>query len=86
MEKIRRSGGNLRNENEQLYIRQNSRVSYDLKMIHDLVPEKEFLKMVKLNKRDVEKYINKRVALKDKVVKNAQVSYTSPFLAVKKLK
>lgn len=86
MEKIRRSGGNLSNEEEQLYIRQNSRVSYDLKTVHELVPEKEFLKMIKLNKRDVEKYINKRVALKNKIIEKAQVSYTSPFLAVKKFK
>lgn len=86
IEKIRRTGSNLVGKEEEIYIRQNSRKTYNSDVVHDLVPEKAFLKMVKLNNRAVEKYISNRPAIKDKVMDKTEINYTSPFLATKKLK
>jgi len=40
------------------------------------------MKMIKLNTASVRKYINSRVALRDKI--KTELNYTSPFLPPKK--
>lgn len=85
MERMKRRGAKIHNDKGEIYIRQNSRVYYDVKTVHNLVPARSFLKMVRLNKREVEKYISNKPSIKKQVIGNAQSSYTSPFLAIKKL-
>lgn len=88
IEKIRRKGIGINNGAKELYIRQNSRITYDLKTAHKLVPQRAFLKMVKLNKREVDNYINNKAtpAVRDEIREKAQMNYTSAFLASRKLK
>jgi len=86
MEKTKRQGATIHNGKEEVYVRQNSRLAFDVKTVHDLVPERNFLKMVRLNKREVEKYINDKPRIRERVMDKAQASYTSPFLAIKKRK
>lgn len=84
IEKIRRTGSNLCGESEEIYVRQNSRTSYDLKAVCELVPEKDFMKMIKLNNASVKKYINSRAAIRDGI--KTESNFTSPFLATRKMR
>lgn len=87
MERIRESGKDIVDDGETaLYVRKNRRVEYDPKTVYENVPSKEFVKMVRLNKAKVEKYINKRPRVKDVITSKANYNFTSPFLASKKSK
>jgi len=85
MERIKKTGKNIDNGAEQMYIRQNSRVTYNAKTVFENVPNKEFVKMVTVNKKKVEDYINKKPSIRDAVENTANHNVTSPFLATKKL-
>jgi len=84
MERMKRQGSRIHNESEEVYVRQNSRTAFDIKTVYELVPERDFLKMVKLNKRAVEKYITDKPRIKARIVEGSQSTFTSPFLATKK--
>jgi len=86
MDKIRDSHINMKIEDEEVYIRQNSRINYDLKTVYNSVPAEEFIELVNLNKTAVKKYIDKNPAVKERIEATARVNYTSPFLAIKKVK
>jgi len=86
MDKIRDSHINMKIEDEEVYIRQNSRINYDLKTVYNSVPAEEFIELVNLNKTAVKKYIDKNPAVKERIEATARVNYTSPFLATKKVK
>lgn len=86
MDKIRDNHANMKTEAEEVYIRQNSRINYDLKTVYESVPPAEFVELVNLNKTAVKKYIDKNPAVKDRIENTARVNYTSPFLATKKVK
>lgn len=86
IEKIRRTGKNLANDVEELYIRQNSRTSYDKKVIHAILSDRAFLNIANINKAAVEKYMAKNEAIKDKITVSARTNFTSPFIASKKVK
>jgi len=86
MERVRRAeSSSINNGDYLLYIRSNRRTDYDVDTVFKNVPIKEFLKMVRLNKTDVEKYMDKRPAVKDSI--NSKVSHqlTAPFLAQRKI-
>jgi len=84
MERTKRQGATIHNGKEEVYIRQNSRVAFDAKLVYELVPERDFLRMIRLNKNSVEKYIADKPRIKEQIMNNSQSSFTSPFLAVKK--
>lgn len=86
IEKIKKGAENLRGENESLYIRQNSRTTYDLDTVYKSVPEEVFPKLVNLNKKAVETYIEANPVIRDRIVKSATTNFTSPFIASKKIK
>lgn len=86
IEKIRRSGSNIHNDEKEMYIRQNSRTGFDLKEVHRLVPEKDFLDMIKLKDAAVKRYINRKTKVKNEILKSSQSNYTSPFLSTRKLR
>jgi RecB family exonuclease len=86
MENIRNSGANISTDEVEVYVRQNSRKNYDLETVHSLVPNKDFVGMVNLNKKAVEKYFDRNPAVKDKIVDSATTNFTSPFLATRKKK
>lgn len=86
MEKIQDTGDPVHNEDSELYIRQNSRTTYDSETVGRLVPHDSFLKLANLNKKAVDNYLDANPAIKEEVLRASRVNYTSPFLAVKKVK
>ena len=87
MEKIKTSGTNIKSDEIEIYIRQNSRKSYDLGKIIDKVPPEHFVDLVNtINMHALEAYMEKnpkaRAELKDVI----SLNFTKPFLAEKKLK
>ena len=92
MDKIRENHENLvmhgddNNTDLEIYIRQNSRTTYDLDTVYKVMPIEAFLKVINLNKGAVEKYISNNPAVKDRVYDSARVNYTAPFLSTKKKK
>ena len=86
MEKIKRGAKNIVGEKEEVYIRQNSRTTYDLSSVHKYVPDEDFHKLVNINKKAVENYMSVNPIVKESLEKTATTNYTSPFLAIKKVK
>lgn len=90
MDKIRENHENLvmhnDDQNLEIYIRQNSRTTYDLDTVYKAMPIAAFLKVVNLNKGAVERYISSNPAVKDRIYNSARVNYTAPFLSTKKKK
>lgn len=86
MEKIKRNASNIELDEEEIYVRQNARTTYDLVAVHAAVPAEDFPTLVNVNKKAVETYVNYNPAVKEEVLKAATVNYTSPFLASKKKK
>jgi len=86
MDKIRDSDDVLKIDDEEIYIRQNSRITYNKDTVKEFTPYEEFAKLVSLNKKAVENYLKDNPAIKDKIEATARVNYTAPFLATKKVK
>ena len=76
----------IANEEGQLYIRQNSRRSYDLQTVYEVVPHADFSKLVSLNKSKVDKYLSDNPVVKKRIDDTLTVNFTSPFIAKKKIK
>jgi len=85
-EKIKATSLNLECGEEEIYIRQNARKAYDLDIVYKHVPKEHFHKLVNVNKKAVDKYIDDNPAVKNQIVEAMVVNYTSPFLATKKLR
>jgi len=86
MDKIRDAHETLLTDNEEVYIRQNSRLTYNKDTVKDYIPYEEFVQLVNLNKKAVENYIKDNPAVKDRIEATARINYTAPFLATKKVK
>ena len=86
LEKIKQKHEQVKTDTEEIYIRQNSKKSYDLNTVHEAVPTKDFVDVVTLNKKKVESYMDINPAVKDKIMESVIVNYTRPFLATKKIK
>ena len=85
MEKIRRESENLKGEGQEVYVRQNSRVTYDLDTVHNAVPAEDFPHLVNVNKKAVDAYLNLNPAIRNDIERASTVNYTSPFLATRKI-
>lgn len=85
-EKIQRSNQDIEGETEHVYIRQNSRTSYDLNTVLRAVPAEDFPMLVNLNGKAVERYMEDNPVVKEKIKASANTNYTSPFLATRKKK
>jgi len=86
MEKIKREETNPTWGDKEVYIRQNSRTNYDIGIISKIVPSDRLVKMVNLNKKAVEEYAEDNPAARDLIRDAAQVNFTTPFLATKKIR
>lgn len=86
MDKIRDSSATLQTDDSEVYIRQNSRITYSKDTIKEHIPYDEFVQLVNLVKKSVEGYIKDHPAVKDKFESTARVNYTAPFLATRKIK
>jgi hypothetical protein len=84
MEKIKREETNPTWGDKEVYIRQNSRTTYDLDIISKIVPFERLVKMVNVNKRAVDDYADENPAVRDLIFDAAKVNFTTPFLATKK--
>jgi len=86
-EKIKRYNVFPTMNDEEVYIRQNSRTNYDVSKVFDLVSPAHFVKMINgLNNGVVERYIEENPSLKTEILKAANVNFTKPFLAIRKKK
>lgn len=85
MEKIK-SGKTIANDDQEICVRQNSRKTYDLKTIHETVPAEDFPKLVNVNMKAVDKYIEDNPTVKSRILEAMTSNFTSPFLVTKKLK
>jgi len=86
MEKIKRGAKNLIGEKDEVYVRQNSRTTYDLDAVYRMVPVDDFHKLVNINKKAVTNYLSVNPAVKEELERTSTTNYTSPFLATKKIK
>lgn len=86
IDKIKIEGEGINDGENELYIRQSSRKAYDLDTVARLVDPAHLVKLVNLNKRMVEGYIDKNPAIKDKVINTMTSNFTSPFLATRKVR
>lgn len=86
MDKIRDTSVNLKVDDSEVYIRQNSRITYNKDTVKDYIPYEEFVQLVNLNKKAVDNYIKDNPAMKDRLEDTARVNYTAPFLATRKAK
>lgn len=86
MEKIRRNSENLKGEDSEIYVRQNSSTNYDLETVYQAVPPDDFAGLVNLNKKAVKTYLDLNPAVKDQISETATTNYTTPFLASRKKK
>lgn len=85
-EKIKTEGTEVKGTGKQLYIRQNSKVSYDLKTVAELVPQHDLLGMVSLSKKAVDEYCEANPQLKSPILNSGTTSFNAPFIAAKNLK
>ena len=86
MEKIKREFKNVASDEEEVYIRQNSRTSYDLNSVYRAVPSDDFHNLVNVNKKALENYMISNPVVKEEITQAAVTNFTSPFLATKKIK
>lgn len=86
MEKIKRGAKNLVGNKEEVYVRQNSRTTYDLNSVYRAVPTDDFHKLVNINKKAVENYMFVNPVVKEEIEMSSTTNFTSPFLAIKKTK
>jgi putative RecB family exonuclease len=86
MEKIKKDYNNLKGDNSEIYVRQNSSTNYDLRTVAEAVPTEDFSGLVNLNKKAVENYMNLNPSVRDIIQETATTNYTSPFLASRKKK
>jgi len=85
LKKIQSNGENLVGQNKELYVRQNSSTSYDPKSVYEAVGLREFLKLVSINKKSTDLYMDKNPSIKSQIISNASKRYTSPFVAYKNI-
>lgn len=86
VEKIKRFDTNLRCEDKEVYIRQNSRTTYDKNKIAKLLDFDDYVNVVGgIDKKSIEEFVRRNPALKNRIDREnaSTISYTSPFLAVR---
>ncbi|MEA3471517.1 MAG: PD-(D/E)XK nuclease family protein, partial [Thermodesulfobacteriota bacterium] len=86
MDRIKTTGENIVIDNQEIYVRQNSRKAYDIDVVKELVPAEYLVTMVTLKKKGLESYMDKNPAVKAKILDKMNVNFTSPFLATRKVK
>ena len=86
METIKKDAKNLKGDDTEIYVRQNSSTNYDLRTVYDAVPPDDFAGLVNLNKKAVKNYLDMNPAVRDMISNTATTNYTSPFLASRKKK
>jgi RecB family exonuclease len=88
-EKIKRFDMNPKHGEEEVYIRQNSRTTYDKEKIARFLDYDEFRSVAgSIDKKSIEHFMSKNPALRAKLEKEQAftTSYTSPFLAMRKIR
>ena len=86
MEKIKKLGLTLTTDTDEIYIRQSSKTTYDVDKVAKIVPLDSLVKMVSLNKRSLENYINTNPTVKDLISDAKETNFITPFLATRKIK
>lgn len=71
--------------NKKLFIRQNSSMMYDPKTVSEVMPLDDFVKVISVSKKEVDEYMIKHPAVKNRIMETAKKSFTAPFLSYKSL-
>jgi len=86
MEKVKKLGVNLTTDSEEIYIRQSSKTTYDVEKVAKIIPLDDLIKIMSLNKRGVENYINTNPTVKELIGDAKETNFITPFLATRKIK
>ncbi len=86
MEKVKKAGVNLTTDDEEVYIRQSSKTTYDVDKVAKIIPLDDLTKIISLNKKGVENYININPTVKELIGDAKETNFITPFLATRKLK
>lgn len=86
IDRIKIKGENINNGEKEVYIRQSNKRTYDTAVAASVIDPSHFSKLVKVNKRQLEEYMEKNPAVKGKIVESMTSNFTSPFLATRKVR
>lgn len=86
LNKIQSEEQEIVGEEKRIVIRQNSYTSYDPEVVFETVPLVDFLKMSSISKKDVDEYVMKHPANKERILETSKKYFTTPFLNIKSLK
>jgi len=86
MEKVKKLGANLTTDNEEVYIRQSSKTTYDVEKAAKIIPLDDLVKIISLNKRGVDNYIGLNPMVKERLNDAKETNFITPFLATRKIK
>lgn len=86
IEKIKKDQENINLGEKELFIRQSSRTNYNATDVSKVIPTEDFVKVVNINKKALDSYVDKNPVVKTAVEKAAYTNYTTPFLATKNVK
>jgi hypothetical protein len=73
-------------QEKQIVIRQNSYTSYDPKIVYENIPLEDFLRMASISKKEVDEYLIKYPAGRERILETSKKYFTTPFLNVKNFK
>jgi hypothetical protein len=69
-----------------LYRVQRGSVSYNVEKAYDLLDTKDFLSVVSIRKREMDKYLSDRPEIAKEMTKSSSVSFGNPYFKQRKLK
>jgi putative RecB family exonuclease len=86
IDRIKDDNIKVSNDNEEIYIRQNSRVDYDVNKLYNIIPSDDFVSMISVKKTALDNYVKQNPAFKKAVESSATINFNEPFIAKRKVK
>lgn len=86
IDRIKINGENINDGEKEVYIRQSNKRTYDTAVAASVIDPSHFAKLVKVNKRSLEDYMERNPVVKEKIVASMTSNFTTPFLATKKVR
>ena len=86
IDRIKENNIKVNNDKEEVYIRQNSRVDYNVNKLHSIIPANDFVSMISVKKGALDNYIKKNPAFRKAVEEASSVNFNEPFIAKRKTK
>ena len=86
IEKIKNNNIKINSDTEEVYIRQNSRVDYDINKLYSIIPSDDFVGMVSVKKSSLDNYLKQNPAFKKAVEESSTINFNEPFISKRKIK